>query len=191
MLFRLPLLFGTITATYYVNQYFEDAYFRRLRFIRKLARTYFKTDDGTEMFDDQIIGNVVARSDGMHLHFGTVKQYIAKKFSTPTAIIYANKVEAIKKILQKASKYGFKVTTMDVDSIQDYQKQLQNNLNLSQKEIKRLTYCKYPFLIINLRKVTHMDYDPKTQIVKVGVGNRVSEVNSFLQTFGRRVPISG
>ena len=52
MLLRLPLLFGTLTATYYLNQYFEEAYYRRLRFIRKLARTYFKTDDGTEMFDD-------------------------------------------------------------------------------------------------------------------------------------------
>ncbi|CAD8051269.1 unnamed protein product [Paramecium primaurelia] len=188
---RISLICGALSTSYFVNQYFEKTYFRRLRFIRKLARTYFKQDDGTELFDDQIIGNVVARSDGMHLHFGNMKQYVAQKFSTPTAIIYVQKVEAIKKIVQKASKYGFKVTTMDVDSIQDYKQQLQNNLNLSQKEIKRLTYCKYPFLIINLRKVLHQEYDQQTQIVKVGVGNRVQDVNQFLAQYGRRIPLSG
>lgn len=74
---RISLICGALSTSYFVNQYFEEAYFRRLRFIRKLARTYFKKDDGTELFDDQIIGNVVARSDGMHLHFGNMKQYIA------------------------------------------------------------------------------------------------------------------
>ncbi|CAD8153458.1 unnamed protein product [Paramecium octaurelia] len=188
---RISLICGALSTSYFVKQYFEETYFRRLRFIRKLARTYFKKDDGTELFDDQIIGNVVARSDGMHLHFGNMKQYVAQKFSTPTAIIYVQKVEAIKKIVQKAAKYGFKVTTMDVDSIEDYKQQLQNNLNLSQKEIKRLTYCKHPFLIINLRKVQHKEYDSQTQIVKVGVGNRIQDVNQFLAQYGRRIPLSG
>ncbi|CAK62214.1 unnamed protein product (macronuclear) [Paramecium tetraurelia] len=170
---RISLICGALSTSYFVNQYFEETYFRRLRFIRKLARTYFKKDDGTEQFDDQIIGNVVARSDGMHLHFGNMKQYVAQKFSTPTAIIYVQKVEAIKKIVQKAAKYGFKVTTMDVDTL----KQSQLILKGDQEAY--------------ILKVQHKEYDQQTQIVKVGVGNRVQDVNQFLAQYGRRIPLAG
>lgn len=52
LFFRISLLCGTLTAAYSINNFYEENYFRRLRFIRKLARTYFKKDDGTELFDD-------------------------------------------------------------------------------------------------------------------------------------------
>lgn len=73
LFFRISLISGTLAAAYSINNYYEENYFRKLRFIRKLARSYFKQDDGTELFDDNIIGNIEAKSDGMHLHFGSMK----------------------------------------------------------------------------------------------------------------------
>lgn len=183
----MPLGLLGVGAVSFKN-YLDEVYFRRLRFIRKLARSYFKSDDGTEQFNESLLGNIIATSDGMHLYFGGMRRYIQSKFTDPTAIIYATRIEAIKLILEKAAKYGFKVAIMDVDSIQDYQKQLQTSFDLSPKEKKRLTTFQFPFLIINLRKIRHLHYDPLNETVRAGVGNRVSDINAYLQQFGKRLP---
>lgn len=92
--------FGTIfIGGYYLRNFMEDTYFRRYRFIQKLARSYFTSDDGTSVFHDSLIGNIVACSDRMHLYFGGMNNYISNKFSDPAAIIFVTKIESIKLIL--------------------------------------------------------------------------------------------